>query len=491
MTDLPPHALAVLGDLAAPHVFDPLGWAQIAFPWGEPGPLVDDKLRAWQREVLGWLTTRLSDPATRYQRHWLAVASGHGIGKSATMGILANWAMTCHPGARVLVTANTEGQLRTKTSPEFAKWGRMSVSAGLFNFETLRIAPMDAALRENWRLDFTAWSVSNTVAFQGLHNKGGLILVMVDEGSEIPDTLYDVIEGAGTDEDTIVILIVFGNPTANTGRFREMFRKYSHLWKTWNIDSRTVEGTDKDYLQQLVDTHGEDSDYVRVRVRGQFPRASSRQFVPEDLVLAAMGKHLRDDQYGFAPVILTCDPAWTGDDALVIGFRQGLLFDVLETIPKNDNDIEVAQKLAAYEAQYSAAAVFIDAGYGTGIKSAGDVMGRNWELVWFGGKPTDPGYLRKRDEIWGLIEPWLRAGGSIPDDRELFEDLTGPLTVPRFDGRVALESKEDMRKRGLRSPNKGDALALSFARPVKNLSLVPAGRDVQPVIQSDTYDPFG
>lgn len=490
MADLTQTQISELGALAAEFVYDPLGWAEVAFPWGEAGPLETEALRAWQRELLGWLSGRLSSPKTRYKKHWAAVASGHGIGKSAAMAILGNWAMSCHPGARVLVTANTEGQLRTKTSPEFAKWGRMSVSAPLFDFDTLRIAPKDRSWRDRWRLDFTAWSATNTVAFQGLHNKGGIILVLVDEGSEIPDTLYDVIEGAGTDEDTIVVLLVFGNPTMNTGRFREMFRKYAKLWKTYNIDSRTVEGTDKEYIADLIETHGEDSDYARVRVRGQFPRASSRQFIPENLVLDALGKHLRDEQYNFAPVILTCDPAWTGDDELTIGLRQGLFFDILDVMPKNDNDVHVAQKLAAYETKYAASAVFIDAGYGTGIKSAGDVMGRSWELVWFGGASVDPAYLRKRDEIWGAIPEWLRAGGSLPNDRDLFEELIGPMTVPRFDGKIAIESKEDMRKRQLRSPNRADCLALSFTRPVARTELVPAGAGARPVVQNQEYDPY-
>ena len=481
-----------LAEIAARAKYDPLLWAELAFPWGVPGtPLEKEDIRVWQADVFGVIADHLADPATRYQPCRIAVASGHGIGKSAAMSILGNWAMSCHRRARVLVTANTEGQLRTKTSPEFAKWFRMSLSAPLFDIDTLRIAVADEAARDQWRLDFTPWSITNTEAFQGLHNLGRLVMILVDEGSAIPDLVYDVMDGAMTDENTILIQIVFGNPTMNTGRFREFFRRYRNLMTyTAQIDSRTVEGTNRKYLDELVAAHGEDSDYVRVRVRGQFPSSSDRQFIPTDLVEAARERHLEKHQYDFAPVILTCDPAWTGGDELVIGMRQGLVFRILDVIRSNNNDVLVAQKLAAYEDRYDAAAVFIDAGYGTGIKSAGDTMGRSWELIWFASSPIDPGYANKRSEMWALTREWLREGGAIPDDQVLFDDLIGPETLPRLDGKVALETKEHMRKRQLPSPNRADALALSFARPVQR-PLGRYSREAGPVVLQETFDPHG
>jgi hypothetical protein len=419
-----------------------------------------------------------------------AVASGHGIGKSALMSIIGNWGMSCHEGARVVVTANTEGQLRTKTSPEFAKWFRTSVSAPLFDIDTLRIAMDEKDAKSSWRLDFTPWSENNTEALAGLHNEGKFIAILMDEGSAIPDLIWEVIEGALTDENTIILWIVFGNPTRNTGRFRECFRRYRNIWNGTQIDSSTVEGTNKELFKEWRETYGEESDFYKVRVRGQFPSSSSRQFISTDLVENALGKHLEKHQYDFAPIILTCDPAWTGDDELVIGMRQGLYFDILDVIRSNDNDVFIAQKLANYEAQLGAAAVFIDAGYGTGIKSAGDVMGRDWQLVWFGGAAVDKGVLNKRTEMWRDTREWLKQGGSIPDDQVLFDDLIGPETLPRLDGKVALESKEQMRNRGLLSPNRGDALALSFAFPVTAPAHLSPTRNQAPVVLNEEFNPW-
>jgi hypothetical protein len=96
-------------------------------------------------------------------------------------------------------------------------------------------------------------------------------------------------------------------------------------------------------------------------------------------------------------------------------------------------------------------------------------MGRDWTLVWFSEAPFDPGYLNKRAEMWGLARDWLKQGGAIPgDDQVLYRDLIGPETVPRMDGKIQLESKVDMKRRGLPSPNRADSLVLSFAHPVTN-----------------------
>ena len=265
---------------------------------------------------------------------------------------------------------------------------------------------------------------------------------------------------------TLSSIFKFGNPTRNSGDFHRCFHGLRHRWATRQIDSRTAAITNKGQIQQWIDDYGVDSDFVKVRVRGLFPSLSLKQFISTGDVDAAFGRELKPAQFEFAPKILTCDPAWEGDDALVIGLRQGLLFRILRVIPKNDNDIQIANLLANHQDQEQADAVFVDAGYGTGIVSAGASMGRDWTLVWFAGAAADAGCANKRAEMWKLMRDWLKGGGSIPLDKELYADLIGPETVPRLDGKIQLESKQDMKRRKLPSPNKADALALSFAFPV-------------------------
>ena len=156
----------------------------------------------------------------------------------------------------------------------------------------------------------------------------------------------------------------------------------------------------------------------------------------------------------------------------------------LATYQKNDDDVHMAEIIAYFEDQYRAAAVNIDQGYGTGIYSVGRNMGRTWNLVSFAAKPRDPYYANKRAEMWSEMKDWIKTIGALPDDAQLRDDLAGPEAFMNRSGKLQLESKEDMKKRGLASPNKADALALTFAYPVR----VESGR--QDTMCNTDYDPF-
>jgi hypothetical protein len=439
-----------------------------------------------------------------------ATASGHGIGKSALVAWLILWAVSTFEDTKGVVTANTERQLKTKTWSELAKWFRLcwftlpvplnvpswspspwwtwqGEGLRLFELTAAAVSSTHPAHQKIWRIDQVTWSERNTEAFAGLHNKGRRILLLYDEASAIPDLIWEVSEGALTDEATEIVWCVFGNPTRNTGRFKDCFTgKLKHRWSTRQIDSRSCALTNKQQIRHWAEDYGEDSDFFKVRVRGIFPSMSAKQFISVADIDAAYGRHLQPGQFDFAPKILTCDPAWEGDDELVIGLRQGLAFKILRAIPKNDNDIQVASIIANLEDSEGADAVFIDAGYGTGIVSAGRTLGRNWQLVWFSGESSDPGCLNKRAEMWKAMRDWLKAGGAIPKDTVLYNDLIGPETVARMDGKIQIESKNHMKERGLKSPNRADCLAISFAYPVS----ARAGRHNRPARALTEYDPF-
>ena len=473
-------------ELVASCRYDPWKFFGVMFDWGYGALARYDGPREWQDDIAQDITDHLQNPETRYEPLQLAVASGHGIGKSALMGMVSTWAMSCFKNARVVTTANTMGQLRTKTAPEVSKWFQLVATRQWFDVQSQTVK-----VNENWRDDFVSWSEHNTEAFAGLHNIGSIIVILYDEASKIADKVWEVTEGALTDEDTVIIWIAFGNPTQNTGRFRECFRKFRHRWKTKHIDSRTVEGTNKEQLQRMVDDYGENSDIVKVRVKGQFPSASMMQWISTTDADAARERHLKKKDYDFAPVIIGVDPAWTGEDTLEIYLRQGLYSKHLLTMEKNDNDVEVANIIARLEDEHKADAVFIDMGYGTGIKSVGDTMGRTWQLIPFASKSARQDCLNKRMEIWYLMRQWLKDGGAIyPADDVLYEDLIGPETVPRVDGIYQLESKQDMKARGLPSPNRADALALTFALPVVSRDeRLREGLDKQDFAEVD-YDPL-
>lgn len=487
---------------------DPLGFVLYAYPWSTDASLQIVKLKPPYSHIYGdvfgpdlWacdFLTRLSEEvrdrgfngvdavnAIRF-----ATASGHGIGKSAITAWIVDWIMSTRPFAKGVVTATTSEQLSSKTWAEICKWTRRCITSHWFDISTgkgnMRMTHKDHP--EAWQCVALTCREENAEAFAGLHAANSTPFYIFDEGSGVPDPIWSVAEGGLTDGEPM--FFAFGNPTRNSGAFYDCFHKMRHRWITQQIDSRSVSITNKAQIDQWIADYGLDSDFVKVRVRGVFPAMSAKQFISVSDVDAAYGRQLGNHQYIFAPKIITCDPAWSGDDKLVIAMRQGLFSKILREIPKNDNDMEIANILMQLEDEYEADAVFIDAGYGTGIYSAGQTFGRDWMLVWFGAKSADIGCLNKRSEMWKALRDWLKAGGAIPEDSELYNELIAPETKPRPDGLIQLESKEDMKKRGQPSPNKADALALSFAYPVTKKSPLDAVRGGRTRIDTMTYNPM-
>lgn len=462
--------------------YDPLKHCLFAFPWSAEGtPL--EKLkgpRKWQGDVMATIRDHIADKATRFMPLRIAIASGHGIGKSALVGQLSKWALDTWVDARVMVTANTEDQLVTKTSPEVAKWHGMAITRDWFNRATMKISSKERP--ESWRLDLVTWSKNNTEAFAGLHNIGRLILVITDESSSIDDSVAQVIEGALTDEGTVLIWLAMGNPTRNAGWFHAAFHRYRHRWITRNIDARTVEGTNKEYLNELVATYGIDSDIVKVRVLGQFPSTSSLQFIGSGLVAAARERPVPTTDYlPSDPVIFGLDHARFGDDQSVLAIRQGR---DARSRPwrrwRGATSMQIASDVNEAMRQFLPDAIFIDAGG----PNAGGVIDRLRQLnpeydsifeVNFGLTAKDMTarwnndvrvkVANKRAQIWTNMRAWMERG-ILPDEQEVADDLTGVEYDYNADNAIQLEQKKHMKARGLSSPDNGDALALTFAEDV-------------------------
>jgi hypothetical protein len=459
---------------------NPLGFCRYSFSWAE-GELVQSQgSRPWQQSVLGAIGEHLRSP-NRHQPCQIAVSSGHGIGKSALIGQLINWAMSTCEDCRVVLTANTDTQLRTKTWPEVSKWFRLAINSHWWTVNATSIITKEKGHERIWRADAIPWSENNTEAFAGLHNKGKRIVVIFDEASAISDKIWEVTEGALTDEDTEIIWLAFGNPTQNTGRFRECFGRFKHRWKTFQIDSRTVEGTNKEQLQKWIDDYGEDSDFARIRVRGEFPRAGSSQFIASDKVAEA--RKYKAVEFEHLPKILSVDVARFGDDQSVIGLRQGRKFRILARY-RGLNTVQVAERVIEFIGQEQPHGTVIDGdGIGAGVVDQLNHRGFGRGLFEFhGGVSANDAamYFNRRAEIWGSMREWINAGAELPDDPELEQDLTGPQYYFSNKNQIQLEKKDDMKSRGLSSPDCGDCLAMTFAvkvaAPVKKKATVPVYR---------------
>ena len=459
--------LALRNDIAA-MTHDPLAFVRYAFPWGE-GELTDYRgPQQWQCDVLADIGRALKAGARDNGPIKIAVASGHGIGKSALVSWLILWAMSTHEDTRGVVTANTGDQLRGKTWAELGKWHRNAITSHWFALKAESLSCVDEAHAKTWRIDASTWSEGRTEAFAGLHNKGKRILIVFDEASAIPDAIWEVSEGATTDADTEIIWVAFGNPTQNTGRFRECFGKRRARWMTRQIDSRDVPITNKAQIRQWVEDYGEDSDFVRVRVKGQFPRASIAQLIPSDVVELARKaeaiSHLQE------PLLIGVDVARFGDDESVVAIRRGL---DARTWPwkryRGIDTMQLAQEVAGLVQSFARMgtpvfAVFVDAvGIGAGVADRLRQLGAPVIDVQAGASARDGVHANQRAKMWCEMRDWLGKGGAIPDDQALADDLIGPTYSYQSDMLMVLEKKADMKKRGLHSPDAADALAMTFS----------------------------
>lgn len=471
-------ASALADDLAA-LTHDPAGFVRYAYQWGVPGTSLADKTGPdeWQTEHLNAIGVSLR--ANPYKPVLEAIASGHGIGKSCDGSWVTQWALMTCEDTRGVVTANTDTQLRTKTWAEMSKWYHLLIPP-LRELFTLQATSIHSALKEHertWRIDTIPWSAHNVEAFAGLHNQGKRIFVLFDEASAIDDVIWETTEGALTDADTEILWLVRGNPTRNTGRFKECFGRYRHRWMTKQIDSRSVAITNKGQIQQWIDDYGEDSDFVRIRVKGQFPRAGSTQFIPGDIVDAAVARKVEPERW--EPIIIGVDVARFGDDETVIAVRKGRDAKSFKwTHHRNKDTMFVASEAARLRKTYNADIIFVDeTGLGAGVVDRLRMLREPVLGVNFGSKPLGLTLAdetmkvrNRRAEMWAAMRDWLK-GGSIKDDPQLIADLTAVEYGYDADNSIILEKKDDMKKRGLASPDMGDALALTFAAPVNAVAM--------------------
>lgn len=441
---------------------DPLKFAERFYPWGAGELSNSTGPRKWQADILGYIRDHLQDPETRYQPCQIAVASGKGIGKSSLVSMIINWGMSTCGDAKIVVTANTGTQLATKTVPEVAKWTRLSFNRHWWDVKATSITALQPGHQREWRTDFIPWSKENMEAFSGLHNEGKRLIVIFDEASGIHDTIWDNTEGTLTDANTEIIWLGFGNPTRPFGRFRECFGKNKGSWKTFQIDARNVEGTNHVQQAKQIAAHGEDSYHVRIWIRGEFPLVGSDQFIPPDHVDAAR----KATAVGFEglPKILSCDVARYGDDQSVIGYRQGRKAVILEKM-RGKSTVFVAERVIHWQEVEKPQATVVD-GDGLGAGTVDQIEARGYKCFEFHGNATPDDtnkYLNKRSECWGLMRDWFAGSPDIPDDPELADDLVGPLYSYNADGQIALEQKDDMKERGLSSPDCGDMLGMTFS----------------------------
>ena len=474
----------LMARLWAPAIKDnPLAFVLYAFPWGVKGtPLEHFKgPRKWQREVLISIGAHIKSNQGKVDFDTLrqAVSSGRGIGKSALVSWITIWMLSTRIGSTTIISANSESQLRSVTWAEITKWLAMAINSHWFEVSATRLMPakwltelVERDLKKGtryWSVEGRLWSSENPDAYAGVHNYDG-VMVIFDEASGIDDAIWAVTSGFFTENTPNRFWLAFSNPRRNSGYFYECFHAKREFWGTQVVDARTVEGTDKQVYQQIIDEYGPDSSQAHVEVYGEFPNASDDQFISAQTVDDAMKRPRYKDQS--APILLGVDPARFGADATVIAVRQGRDIIDIKRYRGDDTMTVVGHIIEAIE-EYSPAMVVIDEG-GVGGGVVDRLKEQRYKIrgVNFGNKSKNPlMYGNKRAEMWGSMREWLKSA-SIPSDRMLKSDLISPMMKPDSKGTIFLESKKDMRSRGLASPDAADAICVTFAFPMAHRETV-------------------
>jgi hypothetical protein len=476
---------------------DPLGYVMGAFPWGEPGTRLADSSgpEPWQRDLLLRVGAGLINLNQAIQE---ATASGHGVGKSACVSWLIKWSLETLPDTRGVVTANTETQLKTKTWSELGKWHHMSITRDLFKLTATALFHRDH--ERTWRIDMVAWSERNTEAFAGLHNQGRRILVIYDEASAIPDVIWETTEGALTDKDTQILWLVFGNPTRNSGRFKECFGSgpLGESWHTRQVDSRQVSFTNKAQIDKWIRAYGEDSDFVRIRVYGMFPRVGEMEFFNATDVEEAASReavsHISD------PLALGVDVARYGKNSSVIYPRKGRDARTYERRRfQGLSTVQLADQVFEANFQLHADGLMVDGGgVGGGVVDQIRAKALHCFEVQFGAKDDTPHhtwgsqgerYANKRSGMYGACRAWLKTA-AIPSDPALLRQFHAIKYVINKRDEIQLISKEDMLKL---DPDLElddlDALVTTFAHALAPHEMAGGEHIRRPLVEHE-YDPI-
>ena len=487
-------------DAMAGYYFNPYAFVCDVFPWGVKGTPVEHFAgpKDWQKEVLlalgRELEERCFDGHTPVLPIYIAVASGHGIGKSALSAWIILWFTCTRTIPKGTVTANTATQLSSRTWGEVGKWHRMnSCLESFLKYKNSRaeMSIYNPDSKSNWKVDAFTARKENSESFAGQHNVTSSSLYLFDEASAVDKEIYEVAKGGLTDGEPIFIL--FGNPTRSTGDFRKCFKAKSD-WLTWKVDARSVEGANMSLFNQWIEEYGEDSDFVRIRVRGEFPKASVDQLIPEPVIDAAMARVTRPAEYESLPVTFGLDISGSGDDKTVLWMKQGTIAqELFAEVELNEVD-DIVDKVLSFARIHNPDTVFVDitgVGWGTFtvLKKYVRCVGIN-----FAQKSSDPQYFNIRSEGYHRLRDWLKQGGDIPhDDEKLKEELEAIEYFQAGNGKVQLIDKKMIKRLLERSPDKADALMLCCVRDVTpvNIPAINKNRDRRRGRRSRIYGKTG
>lgn len=418
----------------------------------------------------------------------VAMVACKGPGKSTVLAWGAWWFLATRPGANIVVLSITRENLRDGLWKELSLWGHKSE----WLESEFRIGKEAIEHREHcntwwlrargFRIDADKTQQANTLA--GLHSDH--VMVVLDEVSDYPDGVASAAEAIFAVEGQEHKLMMAGNPTRSEGPLYRAATEDAEVWGDGLIhitgdpeDPKRSPRISLDYANdQIKRWGGRNNPWVMTNILGQFPPHASNQLIGPNDVIGAQKRDAPAAHFSSDPIIWGIDPAYDGDNASALARRQGIVafqFRQWRNLDGPELAAAIVQELVdAENAQRAPDAIFIDKG-GVGASCYDHLLllvGNRYSIigVQFGAEANDPWFGNKRGELWWLMAQWLKRGPScLPSDPE----LKSQLTAPKFETKIIqretkfwLETKPEMRKRGVQSPDKGDALALTFGGPV-------------------------
>jgi hypothetical protein len=439
---------------------NPLGFVLYAFDWGKGDLEGWDGPDGWQREFLLKLGKAIRErkPGEVIK---IATKTGKGPGKTALEAWLILWLNSTRPHFAGTATANTGDQLDTKLWRELSLWWQRSINKHWFQWTATRFYQVDH--KDTWGIDALKWSEHKPDAFGGLHNAGRGQAALVDEGSGVADSIYDVIDSTMTDEDSFIF--VFGNPYRKRGRFYDLFTRFAHRWINLTVDCRTAKAPNQSKIQADIEDWGLDSDYIRVNVLGEFPRQDADTLIPLPLIEAARTREAAECERYYP--VWGLDVARYGDDRTALCKRRHRRVETVEAW----RGLDTMQTAGRVKNAYDEAAtddkptmIVVDViGVGAGVVDRLRELGLPVRALNVAEAPAVRAkFHRLRDEMYWRGREWFEGLNVECSDVQVGAELGDVTYGYTSSGQIKVEPKDAIKERLGRSPDVGESLLLSL-----------------------------
>jgi len=398
----------------------------------------------------------------------LAIKSCTGSGKTLGLSILILQQLLVNDDIKIIATSPSAGQLQRGMKAEITKLISKIKIPEFRDSYVLMAEELHIRNAKGIRFcSFVTGSAENKESLAGVHAER--VIIIVDEASAIAQEIYDTLIGNLTTPNCSIIQT--SNPVRPDGPFFNIFNN-DDAGKNWTKITLTAFGVphiDPQWIEDVKVEYGEDSDFYRMRVLGEFPRVSDENFIPTDVVDDACSHFLKNQEYINYPIVGSVDVARFGDDETVFVTRQGgKILDI--TRMKGLDNMEVVAELKDYYTKHRHVSIFVDSiGVGSGVfDRSKELRLPVIEVVVSTTAQDGKTYCNLRSELWGRMRDWLKNGADIPKgERDLYEQLTSMRYGYNGKMQIQLVSKKDMKKKYKKtSPDIADALALTFAGDV-------------------------